>query len=218
MLGVSVLGAGRDKEAKMQSIAIGYGKVTFSTASATLAGFVVEAPFIRTLTSKKLPKIGGTMRIPVSSHPEIDGWLFQDTVHAPDGTIVMVQMQYKYRGSGLRDGAIFVRTRTEGSGLLIAAKLPSDPRSTMGTNRHPLFAGWGDIMTVEELAKCGIEPPKNFISAFMEPEEIDECFDITVTRPPVSLPPLEETRVSSSGEEVTIRITRTQRRMRIRRT
>lgn len=201
----------------MQSISCGYGKVTFSTSSATLAGFVVDAPFIRTLTSKKLPKVGSTVRIPVSAHPDIDGWLFQDTVAAPDGTICMVQMSFKYRGSGLRDGAIFIRTRKDGTGMLISATLPHDPRSTLSSNRHTVFAGSGDILTVEDLRQAGIEPPKNFIQAFMDTEEVGECFDITVTAEAKSAPPIEEVHTTPVGDQVKLRIERSPRRMRIRR-
>jgi hypothetical protein len=202
---------------RMQSISCGYGKMTFSTASVTLAGFVVEAPFIRTLTSKKLQKVGSTNRTPVSAHPDIDGWLFQDTVEVEDGTVCMVQMSYKYRGSGLRDGAIFIRTRKNGRGLLITAKLPSDPRSILSSNRHTVFAGAGDILTVEELNALGIEPNGNFVRAFMDPEEVEECFDILVTGEEKEAPPIEETHTTAEGEQVKLRIDRTPRRMRIRR-
>lgn len=202
----------------MQSVSIGYGKATFKTASITLAGFVVEPPFIRTLASKKLTKHGSTIRIPVSNTPDIDGWLFQDTVQAPDGIILMVQMQHKYRGSGLRDGAIFIRAREEGAGMLITANIPSDPRSTLGTSQHTVFAGSGDILTLEELNSAGIELNKNFISAFMDPEELAECYNITVTHTATSAPPVEEVHTTPTGGEVTLRIAKTPRRMRVRRT
>ena len=200
----------------MQSISVGYGKVTFSTSSATLSGFVVDAPFVRTLTSKKLPKVGSTMRIPVSAHPDIDGWLFQDTVNVEDGTICLVQMSFKFRGSGLRDGAIFIRTRKDGQGLLVKATLPHDPRSTLSTNKHTVFAGAGDILTIEDLDKLGITPPGNFVSAFMDEDEIAECFDITVTSEAKSEPPIEETHETPEGRQVKLRIDRNPRRMRIR--
>lgn len=201
----------------MQSIAIGYGKATFSTSSVTLAGFAVEAPFIRTLASKKYDKQHATQRTPVSAHPDIDGWLFLDTVLAPDGAVFMVQMQFKYRGSGLRDGAIFIRARREGASIVISAKLPADARSTLTTNRHTVFSGCGDILTLEELQELDIDLSKNFVSAFMDEEEVAECFNVSIITPAVSAAPKEEKHITPTGEEVKLRIERSPRRMRVRR-
>lgn len=200
----------------MQLITVGYGKATFPTASITLAGFAVDAPFIRTLASKALTKHGGTVRIPVSDHADIDGWLFNDTIQVPDGTILMIQMSQKYRGSGLRDGAIFIRARESGAGIMITAEIPSHPRSTIVSNSHQVFLGNGDILTVEELADIGIVPGKSFVQAFMDPEEVAECYDIRVLKAAVSAPPKEEKHVTPEGQVVTLRVDRTPRRMRIR--
>lgn len=200
----------------MQSISCGYGKAVFSTSSATLSGFAVEAPFVRTLTSKRFTKRSATLRIPVSNTPDIDGFLFMDTVDVPDGTICMVQMSFKYRGSGLRDGAIFIRVREEGAGYLIKAILPHDPRSVLTSNKHTVFAGAGDILTIEDLDKLGITPPANFVSAFMDEEEVRECFEIVSTRPQRSAPPVEEIYEAHDGTQVKLNIQRKARRMRVK--
>lgn len=76
-------------EMSTHPVQIGYGKATFSSASITIAGFVVEPDFVRTLASKKLAKIGRTISIPVSAFPDIDGYLYSDQVSAPDGTIFL---------------------------------------------------------------------------------------------------------------------------------
>jgi hypothetical protein len=192
----------------MQLITIGYGKASFPHASITLAGFAVDAPFIRTLASKALTKHGSTVRIPVSDHADIDGWLFNDTVQVPDGTVMMVQMSQKYRGSGLRDGAIFVRAREQGAAIMISATIPSDA--------HQVFLGNGDILGIDELNELGITPHKGFVDAFMDEEEVAECFDVRVIKEAVSTPPKEEKHVTPAGEVVTLRVERTPRRMRIR--
>ena len=201
----------------VQSITVGYGKATFPGASITLSGFVVEPPFIRTLASKALTKQGSTVRIPVSDHADIDGWLFNDTVLVPDGTIMMVQMSQKYRGSGLRDGAIFVRAREEGAAAMITATIPSHARSTLTSNTHQVFLGNGDILTVEELAEQGIAPNDSFVRAFMDPEEVEECFNIRFLRGAVSAPPVEEKHIGRDGEVVRLRVEQSPRRIRIRR-
>ena len=200
----------------MQLITVGYGKATFPSASITLAGFAVEAPFIRTLASKALTKHGSTVRIPVSNYADIDGWLFNDTIQVPDGAILMIQMSQKYRGSGLRDGAIFIRSREGGAAIMITATIPSDPRSTLTSNTHQVFLGNGDVLDVEELAELGITPGKSFIQAFMDPEEVAECYNIRVIKEAVSAPPKEEKHVTPEGNVVTLRVERTPRRMRIR--
>lgn len=202
----------------MQSISIGFGKVTYSTSSATLTGFVLEAPFVRTLASKKIVKSQPTLRIPAGHNPEIDGWLFQDTLDGPPGTLILVQMQFKYRGAGLRDGAVLIRLREDGTQYLITAKLPSDPRSILPSNRHTIFSGAGDILTPADAYDAGIRLPKHYAAAFMDDEEVAECFDIQVVRKARSPAPTYEVGTTPEGEKVTFATPRVVRRMRVKRT
>lgn len=202
----------------MQSIAIGYGKVNFSKMSVTLSGFVVEAPFLRTLCSKKLKRDRGTSRIPCSANPDINGWLYSDVLQGPDGTLIMLQMSEKYHGSGIRDGALAIRLRKDGAVILVSAHLPDDTCSLLSSSNHIVFSGAGDILTAQELIDAGIEVNNNYVNSFMSPEEVEECFAITQVRGAISLPPKVEHLINAEGDTVTITTEKTVRRMRIRKT
>ena len=106
----------------MSIVQIGYGKVNYDVSSATLTSFVVEQPFDRVLASKALSKSSQTQRLPSSDTPNINGWLYHDTLNAPDGTIILVQMQARSHGLSVRDGSVFLRVRDGGPMMLIIAK------------------------------------------------------------------------------------------------
>lgn len=199
-----------------QQILVGYGKATFPHTSVTIAGFAVEAPFVRTLASKKLTKIGATNRMPVSAHPDIDGWLYSETIDVPDGTILLIQTSRKFRGSGLYDGALFIRARKDGDALLISAHIPPDARCTLPTHQHVVFSGNGDILTVEDLDAEGIEPGERYTDAFMTEEEVEEAYNIQVIAKARAPAPKIEKVLNDEGEEVKLNVGRVQRRMRIR--
>lgn len=199
-----------------QPIQVGYGKATFPDNSATFAAFVVEAPFKRTLVSKAFPKVGQTRRMPVSAHPDIDGWLFEDTVPLPDGTIVCIQASRRFKGRSVCDGAIFIRTRLGGASLLISAHIPHDARCTHQTNQHVMFCGYGDILTYEEATEEGIDINSNFRYGFMDEEEVEETFNVQVIAPAKAAKPKVEKVVNVDGEEVKLNVARGNRRMRIR--
>lgn len=200
-----------------QPVQIGYGKANFSTSSITIAGFVVEPEFIRTLASKKLGKAGRTLAVPVSNFPDIDGWLFSDQINAPDGTIFLIQASVKFRAVGIRDGGIFIRSRTEGSGLLVTASIPHDAKCTLNSHNHVVFSGYGDVLTEDDLEAEGLEISKNYRNAFMNQEEVDECFNVQVLRPPIATAPHLETHVAEDGSKVVLKMEKSIRRMRIRR-
>lgn len=203
-----------------QTVQIGYGKATFSTSSITIAGFVVEPEFIRTLASKKMGKASRTISIPVSQFPDIDGWLFSDMIDAEDGTIFLIQTSAKDRGRKIRDGGIFIRARQDGPGILVTAHIPHDARCTLRTHNHTVFSGHGDILTLEELAEEGIEVPKNYANAYMDEEELAECYDISIIskakKEKAALPKIE-VHIADDGSKVELKVERPNRRMRIRR-
>lgn len=203
-----------------QSVQIGYGKATFPTASITIAGFVVEPEFVRTLASKKMGKMGRTLSIPVSQFPDIDGWLYSDQIDSPDGVIFMVQTSVKNRGVKVRDGSIFFRSRRDGEAVLVTAHIPHDARCTLRTHNHTVFSGHGDILTLEDLEAEGIVVPKNYASAYMDAEELAECYDITVIAKAkvakAALPKIE-VHTADDGTKVALKVEKPNRRMRIRR-
>ena len=196
----------------MQTVQIGYGKINFPRKSMSLSGFVVEDGFKRVLVSKRYAKVGRTNVQPVSNTPDLDGYLYTDNVNVPDGTIICIQASSRVRGMSVADGAIFIRVREAGAGLLIRAKLPAGGLSTV----HCVFSGHGDILAFDELAAEAITVPDNFAKGFMAVDEIDELFTVTEIVPARVAPPRLEVHISDSGKEVKLNVIKPARRMRIR--
>lgn len=199
----------------MDIVQVGYGKVTYDVSSASLTAFVLEPPFQRTLASKILTKTSQTLRIPASSKPQFDGWLYQDNLNAPDGTLMLVQLQVRNHGVAVRDGAIFLRTRNTGPLVLITANLPVNIRSSPEAATHTAFTGKADILAVDDLSNYDIEPSRNYLNAFTNDEELEECFTISAVTQGTPMPRLE-TATNAAGDKVVFVVPRLTRRIRIR--
>lgn len=188
-----------------QLISIGYGRETFSTCSASLSAFVVETGFTRTLPSKKFRRQGMLQKFPVSAHPEINGYLFLDSVmNVPDGTLILLQSSHRHLGAPLRDGGVFICMRSTAAMLSVKANLPSAQESTL-TGDFLVFQGRGDVLTAKEVNAQGIDVPKNYLKGFLDAEEVRECYTITVTSPQIQEKPRLETVKDVDGETVLIR-------------
>lgn len=199
-----------------QLVSIGFGKETFSTSSASLSAFVVEPPWTRVLPSKKFKRQGTLQRFPVSQYPDINGYMYLDSVgDIPDGTIILLQSSQRYRATPLRDGAIFIRLRSTGPAIAIRASLPSAAESTL-TGGFLAFQGRGDILAVDELGTYGIEPYKNYLSAYTDEEEVAECYTIQVISPEIEGKPSFDTVKTPEGEVIVVRA-KARRKMSIRR-
>lgn len=200
----------------MQAITCGFGKVTLKTNSATLAAFKVEPTFDRVLASKALTKVGQTIRVPVSDKPQFDGWLYQDSINVPDGTILAVQLQVRSNASPIRDGAVFILARHDAPMLLITAHLPTAPGASLQAATHTAFSGRGDILSIDDLSTYDIVPGINYCRAFGQEDEISECFSIEEIATGKEKPVLERV-VNSKGDVVVFNTTHATRRIRIRR-
>jgi hypothetical protein len=199
-----------------QLVSIGFGKETFSVSSASLSAFVVEPPFNRTLPSKKFKRQGALQKFPVSNHPEINGYMYLDSVgDIPDGTIILLQASQRYRATPLRDGAIFIHLRATGPMLAVQATLPSAIESTL-TGGFLAFQGRGDILAVDELKTYGIEPYKNYITAYTDDEEVAECYTIQVVSPEIEGKPNYDTVKTPDGEVLVVKA-KPRRKMNLRR-
>ena len=201
-----------------QVISIGYGKVNFDNSSASLACFHVEPEFVRTLPSK--PDSGMTQRgkvqmFPVTDYPEINGKLFTDTLNAPDGKILLLQSNHRLQGTPLKDGALFIRTRTEGAMYTVTAAIPSYRGCLVGDS-FLVFQGRGDFLTVDELEDEGFVFTKSWKEAFLDTAEIERCFEIRELAPEIRDRPKVESVTNLSGETVAVTAARPARRIRVR--
>jgi hypothetical protein len=186
-----------------QLVSVGYGRENFKTTSVSLAAFVVTEGFNRTLPSKTFKRNGTCQKFPASVHPEVNGYLFLDSVHVPEGTVVMVQAQHKVNGSGFRDGAMFIHTRADGPMLAVKARLPTAQESTL-TGDFLVFQGRGEIMTAEELESLGMEPPASWARAFLSEEEVEECYKVELIAPAIRDKPDTEIVTDREGQHVVV--------------
>lgn len=188
-----------------QLISIGFGKESFKSTSASLAAFVVEPEFIRTLPSKKFKRQGSCQRFPASMYPEINGYFYLDSITGvPDGTVILLQSSQRHNANPIRDGAIFISLRSTGPLLSIQASLPSAIESTL-TDGCIAFQGRGDILDVEDLALYDIRPNRNYLNGYTDPEEIAECYHITVLAEETESKRILGTETTRDGEVVMVR-------------
>ena len=195
-------------------VSVGYGKENFSTQSASIAVFNVMPDFKREFPSKVFRRQGGLQRYPASQYPEVNGYLFLESMVVPEGAILCIQASHRYRGSPIRDGAVFVRVRNDGPTLLIKAKLPANAEALVSGD-FLVFQGKADLMGLDDLAVYGVFPPNNWSGAFLDSEEVLECFIIDEIAKE-SAPRLAVERVETSDGEAVIVAKRRTRRLNFR--
>lgn len=185
-----------------QLINVGFGRETFSKDSASLAAFIVENGFERNLPSKKFSRQGKLQRFPASQYPDVNGYMFLDSVTVPDGEVLMLQASHRRNSLPYADGSVCVRLRSTGPLLVIYASLPSNSEATL-TGEFIAFHGRGDILAVRDLAGYGIKPPRKYVSAYFNEDEVRECFRVHVAAPETeAAPKLEQVKMADGKVEL----------------
>lgn len=198
----------------MQALSVGFGKETFSHNSVSLAAFHVTEGFVRQVLGKSFQRQGHLQKFPASAYPDINGFLYLDTLKVPDGQVVLLQCSHRHRATPVRDGAIFLRTRQTGPMLVIKATLP-DSAEALQTGDFLVFQGRADVLDPDELGAYGIELPKNYRGSFLDPEEVAECYAITELASETARKPIYERVEDGEGNEVVLQ-KRPGRRIRLR--
>lgn len=198
-----------------QNICIGYGKANFDTSSVVLATFVVAPEFYRAFPSTKMPQRGRFQRFPVTQYEDVGGVLMLNTLGAENGAVLLMQSQHRFRGASSKDGAVFIQIRDTGPNYTVTAKLPTNRESLVGES-FVMFQGRGDLLSLEELAELNIVPTKSWVDGFLNPEEVEQCFDIRELQPELSVKPRFEKVLTLSGKEVILTAQAPTRRVRVR--
>lgn len=205
---------GKGPSVTESTVALGFGKANFPNTSCTVAMLEVEAPFVRTLATKKLQAVGR-----LSAHPvgrlENDGAFYAGQYKVKDGTVLFVQAGHTRSGHRVADGVVMLRVRATGPFIQVVATLPKHANNALG-DRVSVFEGRADILSLNQLADLGIEPTSGFINGYLDEEEIGECFSVVALQPQLAPAPTFEVVLNSEGEAVAITATRAPRRMRIR--
>ncbi len=163
----------------MQAMSFGYGKASFAICSVSLAAFRLHAPFERTIMNTGLQRQGQTQRFPASTYPEINGTMFLETLRVPDNALVLLQASYRHLGKPIKDGAIVLRTRESGPLLSVHASIPHADESTLNPD-FLVMSGRADVLDFDQLSDYGIEVKRSYAEGFMDPDEVAQCFTVSV--------------------------------------
>lgn len=196
-----------------QLVSVGFGSESFASSGVKLNCFVMSGEFTRNLPSKVHKRQGVCQRFPASNHPEINGVLWLDSVLIPDGTVVMVQASHTHRAKPLKDGAIFIALRADAPVLAIKAELPVAAEATQ-TGSFLAFQGRGDVLSMTELKTYGIKPPRSWAEAFLDPDEVADCYEVVQLAPGAAKPIMERLK-DRDGNEVLV-AAKPARRIRLR--
>jgi hypothetical protein len=196
-------------------VSLGYGKVNFADASASLAAFVIEPAFARAFPSNSLTRRGKPQVFPATDYEDVGGKLMIDTLEAVEGKLILLQNQQRTRGMSTRDGALFLRLRATGPAYAISAKVPVHRESKIG-DTFLVFQGRGDLMSLEEVQDMGIAPTRAWVDGFLQPDEIEQCYDIRELQAEIVARPRQEVVTSLSGKEVLVTANAPGRRIKVR--
>lgn len=157
-------------------VSLGFGKATLPGTVASIACFRVAAPFIRDSGVSSGRRAGPSREFFVGATAS-HGSLYSSEVTHPEGTTLLFQVSWMRNGLPIRDGAVFLRLRSQGPLWKLQARLPLEPQNIWGGS-FEVFKGRADILAASDLEEAGITPFQSYLSKFMLPEEVDECFII----------------------------------------
>lgn len=165
----------------MMNVRLGYGTANFSNTAARYANYKVSAPFHRTSSLTSGRQTGNKVSANPGRHSH-SGYLVQENVEHPVGTILLLQVSWFRSGAPIRDGALFLKLRDGAPVYNINARVPTDYGNTFG-DMFQMFSGMGDVLSVEDLARENIELNASYEKKFMSEDEQEECFSIVQISP-----------------------------------
>lgn len=164
-----------------QIVQMAYGKANFPSTLATWACQKVTAPFVRVSGVTAGVRRGQPHHQQCGAIDQHGGIVTQQVEHE-NGTILMLTASWKRGGMPIKDAAIFIKLRGTGPHWRIMAKVPLSDANRIGeTALH--FMGHGDILNESDLAVSGLEVPRQWRSRFMQLEEVEECYELTMLSP-----------------------------------
>lgn len=194
-----------------------FGKIILSAASVKLASFVVSAPFDREV-AVNAAKSNPRERVwqESTSHPQIGGGWTTASMTYEEGTILLLQATRTRGGITFAEGGLFLRLRASAALISIMLELPQAPESLLG-QRIAVFQGFADIVSPDELRALGIDVPRNYISRYLQADEIDELYTLNELRQQVTPPPSFVVVTTREGTKTKAVAAEQPRRIRLRR-
>lgn len=161
-------------------VSITHGKCVFTGSGCTIAVFVMRCDNSngRDFPGKVLNEVRGT-----KSHTPAarDGFNDHGTwtsiqYESQNRTVVCIQVTRNSSMGVQAQGAVFLCLREDASLIKIDARLI--PNNNSVYNAVPVFTGKADILSREELPEYGIQLLGNYMSNYMDEEELEEIFAI----------------------------------------
>lgn len=203
--------------AAVQTVQLGFGRVNLSSMNATFAPLRIRPPFIRdsaVTTARRNP--GTQITQPVSNHAKVNGTMMTDHCTHPNGTIILLEAQWRRGSSPVRDAAIILRLREEAASINVIAYLPTGPDNFIG-DRFSVFRGRADILSVDEAKVLRVEMGAGYVNRFFDADDIDRCFDVYQIQPETRPRPEVALVHTATGLQVRETPVEPTRRMRVRR-
>lgn len=199
-----------------QKILVGFGTVNLKHQSAKLSAWRMLSPWKQDSAASSGKSDNRWAEFPVSKFPEINGKLHQANTTHPEGTIIVLRASWTSHRLPTRDGALILRLRQGAALLNIQANLPHGPDSRLGSS-FAVFRGHADILSADEALVYKIQAPHQFIDKFLDPEQVDECFEIEEIVPEQVAKPQATLVHTPQGAQVVEIAAPSQRRMHFRR-
>lgn len=163
-------------------VTLAFGKINLSKSSQTVAALRLKAPFLRDTASQTgKADLSSRQFIQATRYRDIGGGFSRQIVEHPAYTLILLQSSRTKNGQLFAEGSLILRLREGADMLSISAILPTGPESVLG-DRIQVFVGEADICLPEELTLLGVAIPKYYVDRYMNQEEIDELFDVSVVR------------------------------------
>ncbi len=203
----------------MGSLVVMYGSQTFRSSSAKIHTFVMVGDgsnrrnFPDTaLNAMHLPPSSTKVMAANTGSDEYGAW-FSKKYESKDGVVMALQARTTRNGLRYNDGIVFVALRDTGPLLSIQVNLCPDRKAMLES--ISVFQGRGDVLSFGELSDYGIELYPSYVNTHMNPEELEELFDIRTLTPGGEKPVTVE--VTKGGRKTRVHVVPVKsRRIRIR--
>lgn len=202
---------------KQVQIRVAFGAIVLKGKSATLATFKLQRDLERVSalqSGRSDPKTRSFLQSTTSK--DYGKGFTQGNVAHDEGTIIQIQGRRTLGGVPTADQIMFMRLRADAPLYIIKLKLPLDPTSMLGDTMMA-FTGRADILTFEEMRAMGYDIPRQTKSQYMDPEELDEVYEINEASPATGARPVFTQIATAKGVQVVEVAAPPERRIRIRR-
>lgn len=182
-----------------QTVSIGIGKANITPSLATYAAFKVTPPFSRITAVNSGVRKGMGSTVQVGAY-DFNGQLYTHNVEHDNGTVILLQAKWMSGPHLVREGALFMRLRFGAPMYEVIASVPTGNDNMCGDSFR-VFTGYADILNASELRMLGLEVGKGYISRYMEPAELEECYRIIqIGRESAPRPAVEEIETPTGVE------------------